>query len=237
MSELRGLVKTGPEIAKPVSEELSMSRATLWATLMVALFAISFVPAAQAEIVTLTSCNFGANCGAVIPYGQVEKTLDTTTNVATITLTLFDNLQLINKGFAFNSTLNLTSSNIGTIYTSLWSAPGVEVACASCTFHTGPQQFDGFGSFQYYIDPAINGNTGDIQDLQFTVSGVTDLSQLDVSNGKSEFAAEVGSKDCTGDGCTGFIGQGTPSVPDGGTTALLLSFALGAVGLVSRRMK
>jgi hypothetical protein len=214
-----------------------MSRATLWAILPVALLAIGSVPAARAELVNLTTCNvssFPACESLTSPYGTVTKSLSGTT--ATVTLTLNEDLQLINRGFAFNSTLDLTASNIGTISESLWSAPGVEVACASCTFTIGPTRFDGYGFFDYSITPGTgtNGNNGNVQDISFTVTGVSSLSDLDVSNGISQFAAEVGLKTCSGNGCTGYIGNGIPVVPDGGTTVLLLGFALGGMGLVSR---
>jgi hypothetical protein len=176
------------------------------------LFSMVFASAsARAEIVTLNSCNFGAICGTS-PFAQVDKELTGTT--ATITLTLFDSLQLINSGFGFNATVPINSTSVTNIKVSL-NGSTTETSCTTCSLVTTSHNFDGYGSFSYHIDPQINGNTGGITDLQFQVSGVTSLSQLDVaSNQGSEFAAEVGKIGCTTGACTGFIGQGTPSVPE-----------------------
>jgi hypothetical protein len=202
---------------------------------------------AKADLVVqlnIDDCS-GGGCLAGTSGGTVTVAQNTANSV-TFTVQLASGLAFqqdsdptTNNGatFTFNSNIipptNLTISALTTGWIQQSGTP------------TSGSQTDGFGTFNYGIAcPSGTCQTGQITNPNFVTFVITNnagsLNPLNFAVGSSNngnsvfFAADVVSNR-NGGITTGYIGGS--SVPDGGTTAMLLGFAFAAVGLVSRRLK
>ena len=105
-------------------------------------------------------------------------------------------------------------------------------------------QVDGFGSFNLVVDNNSSSNPQFTISFEVTAASGTWASAADVlgvsagGNGGFDAAAHILPLNNNPNGLTGFAGElPGPSVPDGGTTVMLLGAALGALGMVRRYLK
>jgi hypothetical protein len=205
-------------------------------TILMAAFCAAFtVQQAKAVPDTFNSIlNVGNDAGLGLgPYGTVNVSL--VGQVATITFTA-------NAGFAFVDTdaadVQLDSANFTADPTSV--SPNT-VAEPFTGFGSG--QVDGFGTFNLTVN--YKDSSVPLSTISFTVTN-NDLSDLwtganDVLafNGSGfDAAAHIILTDGSGfTGKAGENGTGIPTVPDSGTTAMLLGGALAGLSVVRRYIK
>jgi VPDSG-CTERM motif len=216
------------------------------ATVGVALLAT----ANRAEAVTfnLTSCHISTGCPAPgTSFGTVDVTgSGTTWNVVVALLngnTFVETGAGADSFFLFNAIAGATVTNL----TATLNGANVTAALGGLTytFVAGGAHADGTGDWTGLIgctvDANCNGASGNqlVNDLHFTVNGMTFAQLTTTNNGGNIFVADIlcGAAQT---GCAGRTGPvdvtGPPTtVPDGGMTVTLLGFAL--VGLESLRRR
>jgi protein with PEP-CTERM/exosortase system signal len=218
------------------------------------LIAIAGLGFQQAKADTFTfdlSVGNSAISGNPGPYAHAVVTTNGT-NVATVTftsLTNSGNIYLMGDGssMALNVSAALSgaaitgSGNSGTGFT-----PGGPFTVTSNI--AGGAQVDGLGRFNLTVD-TFDGfsHSSDTLTISLTrLSGTWGLaSTVLTANAQGFFAAShifvttSPANAANGASVTGFAGNGggTPSVPDGGTTVMLLGAAFGALGMARRFLK
>jgi hypothetical protein len=223
----------------------------LWSGLALAFIFTLSVPVVRADIaydLTVDDCSAGGGCLNGNDGGTVTLSQDGADAVMfTVSLNESSGFPIAfqknttstgnnDASFAFNSDVStLSISGLSSGWIPLSGDP------------TGSKE-DGFGTFGYAIacDTACTtGQTTNPKSVSFVITNTAgalstaDFAVKSTGGGTNAyFAADV--VGFTGN--TGYIGGDTPgtehnpTVPDGGTTAMLLSFALVGMGLISRRM-
>jgi hypothetical protein len=208
----------------------------------VVLMAIAGFGLQQADAFT-SSLNQGNQAinGFTGPYGTVTITLVGQT--ATVTFqsgSTASNVYLFGDGGAVALNVNASTFTVGTV---TGTNSGIGFGAFSVQ-SIGSGNEDGFGSFNLRIS-AHDGYTHSADLITFTVTNTsgTWLSANDVlafnANGFDAAAhifvsATNPANAGTSALATGFAGEGTGTVPDGGTTVMLLGAALGALGMARR---
>jgi VPDSG-CTERM exosortase interaction domain len=176
---------------------------------------------------TLATSNSPGTLGTG-PFGTalVDRTSSTT---ATITFTAAANYLFVDGG-SVGVNVNSTNWSIGS-----FTSNGEPVSS------DGAGNEDGFGSFNQKVSMKDSSNGASIISFVLTNISGTWASAGNVLTGNSQnflIAAHIQIQD--GSGNTGFAAGpsgGTPGVPDGGTTVMLLGAALGALGMARRFLK
>jgi hypothetical protein len=204
-----------------------------YTVLAVALCAAFTVQQAKATAITTfeSILNVGNDAGLGLgPYGTVDVSL--TGQTATITFTANTA-----GGFFFGDG---SSAAVDVNSTSFTEGNLSETPDNSPTFQTGLQQVDGFGKFNLTVNDA--NFSVHVSTITFTVTNnlgtwVTASDVLTFNALHFDAAAHIFS---TVGGITGFAGEngtGVPTVPDSGTTAMLLGGALAGLGAMRRYLK
>jgi hypothetical protein len=172
---------------------------------------------------TLTTANdSGLGTG---PFGTVH--VDLTAGVATITFTAASGYLFVDGG-AVAVNVNASSWTIGN-----FTSNGQSVS------DDGAGNEDGFGNFNQKVSMQDSSNGASIISFTLTNGSGTWLSAANVlafNTNNWLVAAHIQIQDGTGN--TGFAaGPGGGSVPDGGTTVMLLGAALGALGMARRFLR
>lgn len=173
---------------------------------------------------TLTTTNSPGTLGSG-PFGTVH--VDLTGGVATITFTAASGYLFVDGG-AVAVNVNASSWTIGNFFSN-----GNPVSA------DGSGNEDGFGVFNQKVSQQNSSNGASIISFTLTNGSGTWASAANVLafNGNNWLvAAHIQIQDGTGN--TGFAaGPNGGSVPDGGTTVMLLGAALGALGMVRRFLR
>jgi VPDSG-CTERM motif len=200
--------------------------------LVVAVCALFSVQPAKAQVAPTTFesiLNVGNDAGLVLgPYGTVDVSL--TGQTATITFTAA-------AGFSFGDG-NVADVNVN-------SSSFTEAIVTDSDFKDfSSGNVDGFGTFNLVIDN--NSFSVKLSTIVFTVTNTgtpwADASAVLAFNSKGfDAAAHIFTTNTSfPTGITGFAGEngtGIPTVPDSGTTAMLLGGALVGLGAVRRYIK
>ena len=173
---------------------------------------------------TLVTSNSPGTLGAG-PFGTVH--VDLTAGVATITFTAQSGYLFVDGGsVAVN--VNATAWTIGN-----FTSNGDPVSDA------GAGNEDGFGNFNQKVSMGNSSNGASIISFVLTNTSGTWLGAANVlalNTQKWKVAAHIQIQNGTGN--TGFAaGPGGGTVPDGGTTVMLLGAALGALGMARRFLR
>jgi hypothetical protein len=200
-----------------------MKKLKYLAPILIAVACLGFQQA-KADTVdyTLTTSNSPGTLGAG-PFGTVHVDL-TTSTTATITFTAAPNYLFVDGGsVAVN--VNATSWTIGT-----FTSNGEPVS------DDGAGNEDGFGSFNQKVSMMDSSNGASIISFVLTIGSGTwaDAAHVLAFNGNNWLvAAHIQIQNGTGN--TGFAaGPSGGTIPDGGTTVMLLGAALGALGMARR---
>ena len=220
-----------------------MNKIKYLAAIVIAGFGLQQAKAFESDLTVGNS----AISGFAGPYGHVSISLDVATQTATVTFTsntVNGNIYLFGDGGSVALNVNAASFTVGTI-TGTNSLGGAFTPGPFSVSNNGAE--DGFGMFNLNIN-SFDGFTHSSSTITFTLtntSGVGWLTQADVVTLNSQgfdaaahiFVTSVANP--TGALATGFAGEGpgTPAVPDGGATVMLLGAALGALGMVRRYLK
>ena len=190
---------------------------------------------------TLGIGNPGIN-GYSSPYGTLNVTLNTAGTAATFTFTAATGTgpsgpvqYLFGDGGSIGLNVNGNFSWDGT-FTGV-NQPQFNAQFPSFTQSSGNE--DGFGSFNFSLDN-FDGYQYAFQSLTFTLTGSwADVNSVLIGNNLGFFAAGhifvTTDNYQTNTGVTGYAANGT--VPDGGTTVMLLGAALGALGMARRFLR
>ncbi len=195
------------------------------APILIAVACLGFQQA-KADFVdyTLTTSNSPGTLGTG-PFGTVH--VDLTAGVATITFTAASNYLFVDGG-AVAVNVNATAWTIGN-----FTSNGNPVSDA------GAGNEDGFGSFNQKVSMNDSSNGASIISFTLTNLSGTWLSAANVlafNESNWLVAAHIQIQDGTGN--TGYAaGPAGGSVPDGGTTVMLLGAALGALGMARRFLR
>jgi hypothetical protein len=195
------------------------------APILIAVACLGFQQA-RADFVdyTLTTTNSPGTLGSG-PFGTVH--VDLTGGVATITFTAASGYLFVDGG-AVAVNVNASSWTIGNFFSN-----GNPVSA------DGSGNEDGFGVFNQKVSQQNSSNGASIISFTLTNGSGTWASAANVLafNGNNWLvAAHIQIQDGTGN--TGFAaGPNGGSVPDGGTTVMLLGAALGALGMVRRFLR
>ena len=193
---------------------------------------------AKADTFDFTSDHCSGGCGPQSSFGTV--TLTQVNNNVNVVVSLLNGNQFVKTGaggmmyFLFDAA-GITAANITNIVAT--GNPG-----GPTTAFAGPIHANGTGDWMWAIgcqscpDGSAGGAGAFPGPIMFTVTNTT-LAALEVGhlvNGQTElFVADIlsGTNGRTGDVD---VSGGTPGVPDGGATVMLLGVALGALGMVRR---
>ena len=197
----------------------------------------------------LTGANFGGFTG---PYATVtvDRTSTTTATITFQSLTNNGNIYLFGGQGAVAVNLNVISGTTSTTATA--SNSGTGFTPGSVTF-AGPGNEDGFGSFNDTYD-SFDGYQHSSDMISFNVTNTsgtwasaTDVLALNGPQGSLAaahiFVTTSPANASNGAIITGYAaGNGLMinplgTVPDGGTTVMLLGAALGAIGMARRYLK
>jgi len=163
------------------------------------------------------------------------------TNFGTVTVSLSGQTATITfdaaPGIFFvdgsSAAVNLSTTSFTEAFVSETPAPSINP-----TFATN-QSADGFGKFTLALDQ--HDASESFTSIAFTVTSADFTSEDTVLafNSKGFDAAAHIRTTIDGQGVTGFVGEGPqpPTVPDGGTTAMLLGAGLSGLGLMGRLVK
>jgi len=190
------------------------------APILIAVACLGFQQA-KADLYTLTTSNSPGTLGAG-PFGTVH--VDLTAGVATITFTAQSGYLFVDGGsVAVN--VNATTWTIGN-----FTSNGAPVS------GDGAGNEDGFGSFNQKVSMQDSSNGASTISFVLTNTSGTWTSAANVLafNGNNWLvAAHIQIQNGTGN--TGFAaGPSGGTIPDGGTTVMLLGAALGALGMARR---
>lgn len=174
---------------------------------------------------TLTNSNSPGTLGAG-PFGTVHVDL-TSPTTATITFTAAPGYLFVDGGSV------AVNVNAGTWTIGTFNSNGDPVSDA------GAGNEDGFGGFNQKVSMQNSSNGASIISFVLTNTSGTWLSAANVLAFNANnwlVAAHIQIQDGTGN--TGFAaGPGGGSVPDGGTTVMLLGAALGVLGMARRFLR
>src|SRR5215470_17063971 len=139
------------------------------------------------------------------------------------------NIYLMGGAQAVDFNVNATSWTVGLLSSSRF--PGFSSQSSDLTI-AGANNADGFGSFNQTVDN-FDGYTHSWTSLEFSLTNASGLLAaahifVGVGNPPNPNVDAL---------ATGFAANGTPSVPDGGATAMLLGAGLSALGMVRRFLK
>lgn len=204
---------------------------------------LAAVPA-KADTFNITSCHLSGGCGTVTQFGTV--TLTQVGSDVQVDVVLNSGNRFVETGsgggalFIFNDTISTTAvTNISaTLNGTTVTIPGG----LSGLTNQSPFMADGTGMFTASVfcttsSSCNGGSTPNINDLHFTVTGIT-LAQLETTNANGNFfVADIlcGQTGCTG--LTGPVDVSTPPVPDGGMTLMLLGGALAGLETLRRKVR
>jgi hypothetical protein len=202
------------------------------ASLVGCVLAVAAQQVSANTIYTLGNANIAGYTG---PYAtaEIDLTSSTTANI------IFTGLTSPVGGYIFG--IGSTGLNVnGTGAASNIKEDGVSISDS-----TSSGNLDGFGSFNLIIDTSNSGSSSYLHQVSFTLTDATAnwLVDSDVVTGNNKqnlIAAHlyVFNPDGSAANATGFIDNSDVqrSVPDGGTTALLLGSAISALGLIRRKI-
>jgi VPDSG-CTERM motif len=163
------------------------------------------------------------------PYGTVSITLSG--NIATVTFTSSGNY-LFGDGGSVAINVNGSFSTVAGSLTG--SGPNAHQPDLS---FAGAGHEDGFGDFNLTINN-FDGFEYAANTISFQISGnwASADQVLAFNSSLYDAAAHIFVSDGQGNntGVTGYAGEGVGTVPDGGTTVMLLGMGLGALGMVRR---
>ena len=208
----------------------------------VVLMAIAGFGLQQADAFT-SQLNTGntAISGFTGPYGTVTITLvnSTTATVTFTSNTVAGNIYLFGDGSSVALNVNastfsvsgITGSNAGTGFTpGGWTSVGAGNVDGFGTMNLRITSFDGFTHSSDTISFTLTNTSGSWASandvLVFNSKGFDAAAHIFVTASPANAA--------NGAIATGFAGEGTGQVPDGGTTVMLLGAALGALGMARR---
>jgi hypothetical protein len=193
------------------------------------ILALGVSQAAQADTFFFTSCHVTGGCVGT-NFGSVTLTANNTGGV-NVVVTLSAGEQFIDTGAGDQQYFKFNDTSSGTTTVSNLSA-GTQFNVSSPLLNFCG---DGGGCFSYGIGPlgAPNGNTPISGPISFTVNNTTIADLTTLNNGGQMFVADV---IFNSTGNTGLVDVSTtPTVPDGGSTAMLLGSALLGLGALRRR--
>ena len=174
---------------------------------------------AKADSVTYMLTNANSPGLGTGPFGTVH--VDLTAGVATITFTAASGYLFVDGGsVAVN--VNASAWTIGN-----FTSNGESVS------DTGAHNVDGFGSFNQTLSQANSSNGASLVTFTLTNTSGTwaSASQVLIANVDGWL---VGAHLQIANGFTGYAVGNTTTLPDGGTTVMLLGAALGALGMARR---
>ena len=183
-----------------------------------------------------------AIAGFAGPYGHVSIILVNSTT-ATVTFTgntVAGNTYLFGAVDAVDLNVNATTFTVGPV---TGTNAGTGFTPGPLTAKIGSQNVDGLGTFNLTID-SFDGFTHSSDNVSFTLTDVsgTWATQADVVTFNASgfdaaahiFVTTSPANASNSALATGFAGEGPGTVPDGGTTVMLLGAALGALGMARR---
>jgi len=191
---------------------------------------------------TLSTGNTGIN-GYTGPYATatVDLNSDGTATITFTSLTNSGNIYLMGDGGSAAVNVNATTFTVGTI-TGTNSGTGFTPG----PYSTSSGNSDGFGSFNLSID-SFDGFTSSADTISFTLTNTSgtwsSASQVLIANASGAlvaahiFVTASPADASAGALATGYAANGGATVPDGGTTVMLLGAALGALGMARRYLK
>lgn len=184
------------------------------------MFLVFIAPAAQALTIEFDQSNFWLGD---VPYATLN--IEASSGSATFTLTRGEELLAADgefMSFGFNSTItDLVLADFGGLPAN-WGL-------------TFDQQMDGFGNFMYEIGSSAEADR--VESLTFTITdgAISSDSDFYIANlNGNHFASHVGPNSLTQ---TGFISDGTPSVPEPATMFLLGTGFIVLAGFSRRKFK
>ena len=178
------------------------------------------------------------------PYAHVvvNRTSATTATITFTSLTNSGNIYLMGGQGTVGVNVNATSWTTGSLSTSNGGTGFSSSQLASA----GAGNEDGFGSFNQTFD-SFDGFTHSSDTVSFVLTNTSgtwgSASAVLIANASGFLAAAhifvTASPANASNGAlaTGFAASGTPGVPDGGTTVMLLGAALGALGMARRFLR
>ena len=174
---------------------------------------------AKADSVTYMLTNANSPGLGTGPFGTVTVSL--TGGVATITFTAASGYLFVD-GSAVAVNVNASSWTVGNI-----TSNGNPVS------DSGSWNVDGFGSFNQTLSQANSSNGASLVTFTLTNTSGTwaSASQVLIANVDGWL---VGAHLQIANGFTGYAVGNTTTLPDGGTTVMLLGAALGALGMARR---
>ena len=177
------------------------------------------------------------------PYASVtiNRTSSITATITFTSLTKSGNIYLMGDGGSAAVNVNATTFTVGTI-TGTNSGTGFTPG----PYSTSSGNSDGFGSFNLSID-SFDGFTSSADTISFTLTNTSgtwsSASQVLIANASGAlvaahiFVTASPADASAGALATGYAANGGATVPDGGTTVMLLGAALGALGMARRYLK
>jgi len=199
---------------------------------------------AHATTFLFTSCHVTGGCGNLINtgaglgYGQVDV-VDNANGSVTVTSTLYDAYFYIATGAGDEQYFQFNGANVA--LADITPSSSLQANAGPFT-HSGSTFGFGIGPSSTYACPN-NGTCPYTSSITFTVAGAT-IADLTAKNTAGEiFVADVSFPAATakGERRTGLIDAsggptgGTFSVPDGGSTMVLLGSALLGIGVLRRK--
>jgi len=181
---------------------------------------------AKADFVSTLNVGNSSLTGFAGPYGTVTVSLNVVTQVATFTFTSNS------PAYSFIDS-HIAAINVSTTFNNL------TIINDPFFVGSGSGQVDGLGNFSLFLNNS-DGFGSKIDTLSFSIHNTgtawTDASQVLTFNNFGFDAAAHIAVNSTGGLVTGFAGEG-PTVPDGGTTVMLLGMALSGLGMARRYLK
>ncbi len=204
-------------------------------------FGLQQANAATVPFTSLLNAGNSAVSGFTGPYGTVSINL-TSSTTATVTFTsntVAGNTYLFGDGGSVALNVNATTFSVSNI---VGTNAGTGFTPGPITQGAAGNE-DGFGSFNLTLN-SFDGFTHSSDTISFTLTNTsgTWASAADVlvnnANGFDAaahiFVTSAPANASNSALATGFVGEGTGVVPDGGTTVMLLGVALGALGMARR---
>jgi len=224
---------------------MRMINVTKWAVVIACIGFMAFtVQPAKADTISFNlSIGNAAISGYPGPYASVlvNRTDSTHATITFTSLTNALNIYLLGDGSTVGVNVNATTFTLG----------GISGSNAGTGFTPGPYSqaaagnVDGLGTFNGIVD-SFDGFTHSSDMVSFTltdISGSWAKAAAVLAANNQGFLAEAHifvtsspANASNGAVATGFAGNGTGTVPDGGSTVLLLGAALSVIGLVRRKL-
>ena len=203
--------------------------------------AVLTVGSAQANSYSLDAPNLQLS-GITGPYGSVDVSLsDSTHAVITFTAGVENGNQFLFGGQGI-ADFNVNASSFTATFGSFSQLPGFTPAIITSagagnvsSLGNFNQTFDGFDGFSH----ATTTLTFNVTDISGTWASAADVLTPNADGstvGAHIFVTSFPGNVNNGAIVTGFASDGGSSVPDGGTTAVMLGGALSALGLVRRKL-